>query len=254
MPDITTSADVHTLMQKASLAEIKTYLGVEQPRTEGVLYIRTHGNDATAEPGNPSKPFLTVAAALASRTFPVTKQTSLNFGRGTFDASAIIDAAQIPGQEYYGFFIRGVGMATVVQLHKNLVGGDPGGEDQEGTSAESLPNGVGIDSDKSAFIDVNIVCGNGGDAGATTSGSGHNGGNASQIGQWNMQNVIGNFLITTGVGGGGSSGDDSPNNDGTPGADTTIEAPQMRFCDIVTNGNISSANSLCCIVDGLQFP
>jgi len=62
MPDITTSAAVHALLQKASLAELQTYLE-SQALSPGVAYVQTNGNDSTGEIGNPAKPYLTAQAA-----------------------------------------------------------------------------------------------------------------------------------------------------------------------------------------------
>lgn len=189
-----------------------------------VAYIQTNGNDSTAELGNPAKPFLTVAAALAAGS----GFRSLEFGRGTFNGDAIC-AADFSG------FIRGQGpLSTIIIGAWVGANGANGTLGEPGVSGESMLWGQLIMSDGSCTINLSYTGGQGGQGGTTPEGegSGQPGGDGGGILGINLRGVVGSVSMVPGSGGPGGNGDPI----GDQGADGLVDVSSAHFCILTTSG------------------
>lgn len=197
----------------------------------GVAYVRTGGDDDTAQVGNPAKPFATGTAAFEAGA------RSFDFGVGSFDL--ITDGSGT------ALHVRGRGTQhTTVNLTHNGEDGDKGADGSaesgnadggRGGDAQQTGN-LTLSSDHSALIVLVARGGNGGDGG---NGINHgNGGDGGHGGAWpiiSMSGVIGTLYLETGAGGSGGmgSGDGMNGNSGEPGG--SPGGGEAVFCNLTGN-------------------
>jgi hypothetical protein len=195
----------------------------------GVAYIQTNGNNATAQLGNPARPFRTIAHALSHAESAGQSHASLNLGRGTFNGDAMLTSTLA------SIFLSGESpQATIVTASwvgaDGVVGadGDPAGN---GTAGESFDGCPALLSDKSMGIYIYIRGGGGNTGGANTSGGGvgGSGGNGGNVAGISLSNIVGTLEMLPGALGTGGYGDGGNGLDGVDGA---VGDTNTMFCAV----------------------
>jgi hypothetical protein len=202
-----------------------------------VAYVRTDGNNATAEIGNPAKPYLTGTAAWAALKALLNSTTechSFNFGVGSF--SLTLTPTEI-GAGYELFFRGEAGeRGTVVEIISTAAAGAVGtdggetGDGGVGGTGDNLAVALSIDSDMSVFLEFAVAAGAGGAGGpgGTESGSQGQGGIGGDLtGTLTLHNVAAD-LVSVAFGEGGV---------GIPtGAQGSVTATiSAQFCKLSNN-------------------
>ena len=201
----------------------------------GVAYVQTNGNPSTAELGNPAKPFLTIAAALAACDAASQTHPSLFLGRGSFNADALLTSSAD------SIFLSGAGVgATILQATWVGTPGADGisgilGVATDGDQGQSFEGCPILRSDKSLRLDVSITGGTGGTGGENTGeeGFGGGGGTGGDIAGITLHDIVGSVTMIPGSGGSANNG---PEGEGTPGVDGTVGYSTLQFCNITTSG------------------
>jgi hypothetical protein len=206
IPVLDVSADAGSKGSNITAAELSKFVAISNP---DVAYVRTDGDNDTAEIGNPARPFLTGTAAwVALKAFhnSTAVQHSFDFGQGSWS----IDMNSADASAGYDMFIRGVGVsATNVTIQNETasidgadgftgeagsLGGGNGGGGGSGYDGQALEVNLTVSSSMSAMIDLAFVSGTGGDGG--NGGVGGDGINEE-------------FSYSGGNGGGGGDGGDA---------------------------------------------
>ena len=110
----TVSSDIDNFLSAANNAAARSALGVSTISTPSIYYVQTTGNNATAESGNPAKPYATVAAAVAAGESSAQPYT-VNLGAGSF---------VVTGLSFSGYRVgfTGVGPQTVLEAQNSSSG------------------------------------------------------------------------------------------------------------------------------------
>jgi hypothetical protein len=188
----------------------------------GIAYVRSGGNDTTGTIGNPSLPYLTAQAAWddGARVF--------DLGSGSFSFTH----ADSVYYQTLNVFVRGLGkertsLAITWTGTTGTVGTDPGGTGGDG----STPSSLGLSSDHSVAISLNISSGTGGvggrgadGTGDTQAGNGGNGGNGGTAPSFTLYGCYVSALTYTG-GIGGQGGQPGTDNGGGSGSVGTAGGP-----------------------------
>lgn len=130
----------------------------------GVAYVRTDGNNSTAEIGNPAKPYLTATAAwLALKAFnnSASIQNSIDLGVGDFTLT--LTSAEVAAG--YQFFLSGDGGS----VDATGQGGSTLTISSTTAAGQSMNVSLIIRSDLSVKVIANLVAGGGGNGDLTGS-------------------------------------------------------------------------------------
>lgn len=246
IPVVDISAGAGSKGSKITADELKKYVAASTP---GVAYIQTNGNNTTAELGNPAKPYLTVASAIAAAEAASQTHITLVCGRGTFVADAILTSTAD------SIFLTGAGVGATV-LNALWVGepGLPGASGEpptvtDGLGGESFDGGPILKSDGSLKVNFDITAGIGGVGGENTSetGTGGGGGSGGGVGAIELHGVVAHLELNAGAGGFGGSGPEGPGSGGSVGLN---DPAIVKFCDVTLAGD-ASVTSFFSIVDGV---
>lgn len=214
-----------------NLVALSAITGPENPGGTGgsaisnpnVVYVRTDGDDATAEIGNPAKPYQTFGSALSAVEAIPLAAASFDFGIGTF--TGIVPPNVINLNRTW--FFRGAGRSlTLLGLasqgangSNGLDGDSPGAHGSAGSDGDDLTVVLAIESDMSMTINIALSGGAGGNGGNGASGgegfsNGGNGASPGNGGDVTGQLAFNSLAASISVNGGASG---SPGNGGAGG-------------------------------------
>lgn len=224
----------------------------------GVAYVRSDGDDDTAEIGNPALPFETGTAAWAAGA------RNYKIGVGTFSAT-ILDEPTDPVVNITG---EGAGCSIfnlIFTASDGVTGSegttsDPPGVGGTGTAGADIP-ALTVYSDHSVTIGISMISGDGGGGGTggtaagvdqngATGGNGNNSG--SQRGACYLNNVSGSFEAVLGIAGpGGSGGTPSgagvtgdPGTSGSVGTGQPVNAYFCRMYPLTASNNTTNRHAV----------
>ena len=135
----TVTAAGATLVEAANAAAQRSALGVSTISTPQIYYVETNGNNATAEVGNPAKPYLTAQAAYDAGVGAATSFV-LELGVGNFVISTNGDTFSghcraVNGQ---GGGFSNSSYATLLDIDTRVSGGGGATTNNNGTTAGSV--------------------------------------------------------------------------------------------------------------------
>jgi hypothetical protein len=196
IPVLDVSADAGSKGSNITAAELSKFVAISNP---GVAYVRSDGDNDTAEIGNPAKPYLTGDAAwtaLKALLNSTTECHSFNFGVGSFTLT--LTPTEIGAG--YELFFRGEGgeRGTIVQIASTAAAGEVGtdggetGDGGVGGTGDNLAVALLVDSDMSVYLEFAVAAGAGGAGGpgGTEAGSQGEGGIGGDLtGSMTLKNV-----------------------------------------------------------------
>jgi hypothetical protein len=227
IPVLDVSADAGSKGSNITAAELSKFVAISNP---GVAYVRTDGDNDTAEIGNPAKPYETAQAAwvaLKALHNNTNDAHVFNIGFGEFD----LDLTLTEIAAGYELFVTGEGgsVSSILNITNSEAAADglpgapgsggsdgvdypvdypdfggnaePGGTGNPGGSGSPLAMALTISSNQSVLVNLSV-----------SGGSGGEGGQGGQGGQGGDGYVIGG---TAGVGGDGGVGGSGGNITGT---------------------------------------